>query len=991
MLLPSYYQDLTVTKRNTQPNRSYYIPSEISNITDQKQDNTQVIMLNGTWNFHYFESVEEFTFKVDSFDKIPVPSNWQMHGYDHHQYTNIRYPIPYNPPYVPKENPCGLYERSFNITDINDNRFFLNFEGVDSCHYVYINDIFVGYSQVSHSTSEFEITSFLKNGNNKIAVVVLKWCDGTYVEDQDKLRMSGIFRDVYILKRPTEFIRDYQIKTSIISNEQATISISFDDSSKQLEKEVIILNHEKQTIAKSITTENHIMFSVFNPILWNAENPYLYQVIIKTKEEAILDYVGIRTISSENGIVKINNFPVKLKGVNRHDSYADSGYVSSLEQITQDMKTMKQHNINAIRTSHYPNRPEFYKLCDKYGFYVIDEADIEAHGTITSAYPNTHNRYEIIADNPKWELTIVDRVEKLAERDKNHPSVIFWSLGNESGYGCCFRKAGERLKEIDDTRLTHYESMVIHEDKAKKGTETFEVLDMVSMMYPSLKYLENDFIGNPNEKRPRVLCEFAHAMGNGPGSLKEYYDLIYKYDVFCGAFVWEWCDHTVHIGYENGKSKYFYGGNFGEFPHDSNFCMDGLVYPDRHPHTGLLELKNAARPAHITLENKKLFIENKLDFSVLADVIELKWTLKQNGELKQEGIIPTPNVAPHEKASLAFDIPKLLGERIYFMIEMIAKQSTAFVEQGYTLGFEQFDVSTEKVVPNINTNGTDINIIETEKHIILENDLFHYRFNRNYGSFDYLIYHNQLISKQPIQYNIYRAPTDNDMYINKLWLEEGFHRTNPYTYEITTNKIEHGVEITCPLSIQAVLMENIAEMNAIWTIYNSGTIQVRLDVKIRDTVSTYLPRFGIQIFCNKDLSNCSYFGYGPHESYIDKHLSTYKDMFTNTISNMHEDYIFPQENGSHFDCETASVYSDNLSLTISSSQHFSFNVSPYTVQELTEKTHNFKLVESGYTVLSVDYKMSGVGSNSCGPELPARYQLNEKEFVFEFILEPNKR
>jgi beta-galactosidase len=859
---------------------------------------------------------------------------------------------------------------------------------VDSCHYVYINDRFVGYAQVSHATSEFEITDYMHEGDNKLQVVVLKWCDGTYLEDQDKLRMSGIFRDVYILKRPKQFIFDYQVKTAMKSENTATVSVTINDNQCNLEKKITLSDANGNVLGEVETKENTVLFTVDNPILWNAENPYLYQLKLETKDEAIIDTVGIRTITIENDVIKINGKQVKFKGVNRHDSYCDTGYVASLEQITNDLKMMKQHNINAIRTSHYPNRPELYKLCDQYGFYVIDEADIEAHGTICTHSGYNHDLYAIIADNPDWEKSIIDRVEKLVARDKNRPCVIFWSLGNESGYGRCFRNAGKRVKEMDDTRILHYESMNIPEAEKAKGTEKFEVLDVVSMMYPSLTWLEEGFISNPNEDRPRILCEYAHAMGNGPGDLERYYDLLYKYDSFCGAFVWEWCDHTVLVGEHNGKPIYHYGGDFGEFPHDGNFCMDGLVYPDRRPHTGLLELKNAARPARLYYQNGKLTIENKLDFTNLKDYMYLQWTLKQNGITVASGEIRDLDVNPHESKTFDIALPEVNDNRVYMKFDMIAIRETEFIKAGSILGFEQFNLSTKEFENKFPTCGEKIAVTQNKSHIVLKGSNFEYHFNRNAGSFDYLAVDNCVLLNRPIAYNLYRAPLDNDMYINKTWLEEGFNRTSPYTYDITVSETDNSVQITCPLSIQAVYLANICEINSVWTVYNSGAINMDFDVKIRESTS-YLPRFGLQLLLDESLTNCSFFGYGPHESYIDKHISAYKDFFQSKVEDMHEDYIFPQENGSHYDSEYVALESDKTSLEVfSDKNHFSFSVSPYTVQELTQKTHNYLLEKSGYTVLNVDYKMSGVGSNSCGPELEPIYRFSEKAFRFNITIVP---
>jgi len=435
---------------------------------------------------------------------------------------------------------------------------------------------------------------------------------------------------------------------------------------------------------------------------------------------------------------------------------------------------------------------------------------------------------------------------------------------------------------------------------------------------------------------------------------------------------------------------YGYGGDFGEFPHDGNFCMDGLVYPDRTPHTGLFELKNAARPAHITFENDKFYIENKLDFSNLKDMLYVKWSIKQNGKTLFNGTINDIDVTPHQNSVLNFTLPNVSGDRLYIMFELMSLKSTKLIEANYLLGFDQFDLSTQKFENIINTNGDKILLEENHNNIIFKGNNFNYSFNKTAGSFDYIEFDGKIITDKAIEYSVYRAPTDNDIHVNKIWIEEGFNRTMPYTYDITLNEIPNGVEIICPLSIQAVLLANIAEVNSIWTLYNSGAINVKLDVKVRNSVS-YLPRFGISMLVDNSYDTCNFFGSGPQESYIDKHVGSYKDSFSMSVEEMHEDYIFPQENGSHYDTEYVTLNTPNHNLQINSNTNFSFSVSPFTVKELTTKLHNHELVKSDYTVLCVDYKMSGVGSNSCGPELPERYQLKEKEFTFEFNIIPNKR
>ena len=985
MLYP-FYEDLTTVRKGTMPNRAYYIPCDPKTPAEGKTDNRRVLMLNGVWQFHFFETVQQFTMAPSSFDKIEVPSNWQMKGYDAHQYTNVQYPIPFNPPYVPKKNPCGLYRRTFALHKQDNERYFLNFEGVDSCHYVYINGQFAGYSQVSHSTAEYDVTAYVKDGENELSVVVLKWCDGTYFEDQDKLRMTGIFRDVYLLTRPAKHIRDYRVKT-LLTEQGAIVAVLFDDGKANLLKRISFSDTEGRVLHEAEFTGESISFDVENARLWNAEAPYLYRLTIDTEDERITEYVGIREITVRDRIVWLNGKKVKFKGVNRHDSYAETGYVASIEQIRHDMQMMKAHNINAIRTSHYPNCPEFYQLCDRYGFYVIDECDIEAHGQVNTTAEYDAYGYAQLSDNPDWELTVVDRLERLVSRDINRPSVVIWSLGNESGFGCCFKQGIKRIREMDSTRPIHYEST--NPPRETEATETFEGIDFESVMYPSFEWIDA-FFRREKESRPLILCEFCHAMGNGPGSIDEYYDLIYSHDDFCGAFVWEWCDHSVLLGEKNGKKFYGYGGDFGEFPHDGNFCMDGLVYPDRTPHTGLLELKNAARPAHIQKKDGAFYIENKLCFTDLADALYLKWELKRDGAVIDSGTIETVHAAPGETVPLPFELPEINGARVYLKFTMHAKHATELVGAGHELGFEQFDCSTEKAALCFAQDGKTIQLEEDCAQVTLRGGNFTYRFCKEAGTLSYMEYEGSVLFDTPACYDFYRAPTDNDRNIKARWKEEGFDRVLPYTYPIRTERFSEGIRIFCPMSFCVISRANLAEAETVWTVYNSGAVSIEAEVKKRGTVS-WLPRFGLRFLLDSSLSHCTYFAYGPQESYIDKHTGSYRDRFEAKVCEMHEDYIFPQENGSHYAAEYAALSDGTVSLTAVSDKPFSFNVSPYTREELERAAHNCELVSSGKTVLTLDYAMSGVGSNSCGPELPEKYRMNEAAFRMHFVLIPEKK
>ena len=600
--MPEYHQNPETLHVGTLPPRAYFIPyhDAESAMTGEREASKRMTLLNGSWDFAYFPSYAGMPETVRYTDTIPVPSVWQMHGYDRHQYTNIRYPFPFDPPFVPTENPVGAYRRTFALRKAERKRFELHFEGVDSCLYLYVNGTFAGFSQVSHSTSAFDITDLLLDGENTLEVRVLKWCFGSYLEDQDKFRMSGIFRDVYILERPEARVEDFRVRMTLMDN-AAKIDITLETSDKALDP-LLMLYDPQGKLLKAQKASESTEFTVEGPALWTAETPSLYTLLIQTDTEVIAQKAGVRDVRVENGVVLLNGKPFKFRGVNRHDSDPVTGYAISRQQLIRDLTVMKRHNVNAIRTSHYPNAPWMPELCDQFGFYMIAESDVECHGEVTlyPEQPITRERldqmFAIIPGDPMFREAILDRVQRNVKRDQNHACIIMWSLGNEAGYGPAFEEAGRWVKAYDPTRLCHYEGMF----HAQEGRD-ISIPDVYSRMYPSTNEIE-DYFDNKRDSRPLVLCEYIHAMGNGPGDAQDYQKLIDRYPGFCGGFVWEFCDHAVQMGTTpDGKPKYGYGGDFGEFPHDGNFCVDGLVFPDRRPHTGLLEYKNVIRPLRASL------------------------------------------------------------------------------------------------------------------------------------------------------------------------------------------------------------------------------------------------------------------------------------------------------------------------------------------------------------------------------------------------------
>ncbi len=1008
MIVPRYYENLSVLHENTMPARAYYIPASrrMDNLVEHREESDRMQLLNGTWKFQYFNSIYDIkdsffekNYDTENFDEIQVPSVWQMAGYDTHQYTNIRYPFPFDPPYVPQDIPCGAYVHTFEYSrDEKAPKSFLNFEGVDSCFYVWINGSYIGYSQVSHMTSEFDVTDVLQDGTNTVAVLVMKWCDGSYLEDQDKFRMSGIFRDVYILKRPKQAISDYHIKTRI-EDMLAKVEIEMKFYSP-LNVKISIEDRNGAVVALgSIAEEGTAVLEIASPELWNTENPYLYKLILETENEVIVDHIALRKIEIKDQVIYLNGQKIKFRGVNRHDSDPVTGFTINPEQITTDLTLMKQHNFNAIRSSHYPNAPFFYEMCDKYGFMVIDEADIEAHGPfmIYRKEDTDYNRFkrwnEKIADDPVWEEAIVDRVKLMVERDKNRFCIVMWSMGNESAYGCNFEKALEWTKNFDPDRITQYESA-----RYRNYDETYDYsnLDVYSRMYPALSEIQ-EYLDKDGSK-PFLLVEYCHSMGNGPGDFEDYFQMIQDNDKMCGGFVWEWCDHAIaHGTAENGKTIYAYGGDHGEEIHDGNFCMDGLVYPDRTVHTGLFEYKNVYRPARVISYNKEsgeLVLHNYMDFDDLKDYVKISYELTQDGLVISKGILPEFSVAPHGegKTNLKINVPE--NGKCYLKLIYHLKKELPLLDEDHILGFDEIEVSkedtkcklAEKWIPKTVVD-SELQVNENDTQIHIKGREFAYTIDKRTALFTEMKFAGREYLNHPMELNIWRAPTDNDMYIKSEWKKAHYDKayTRAYTTEVVQGK--HGVKITSHASVVAETVQKILDVTITWKIEAAGKIDADIAVT-KDDEFPDLPRFGVRMFLDKKLSAVRYFGMGPQESYCDKHQAASHGLYRADVGDLHEDYIRPQENGSHYDCEYVELNNSRYGIVASAEKAFSFNASYYTQEELEKKTHNYELIESDSVVFCVDYALNGIGSNSCGSVVLEQYRFDDVLFRFQFTLIP---
>ena len=1050
-----YHEDPDHFHVNTLENHAYFIPFARGQDPFENRESSKLFkLLNGRWSFLYYPSLidlpddfAEIKFArkaLDSAKKIPVPSNWQLHGYDRAQYTNVDYPIPYNPPFVPDENPVGVYYKSYDYKADGLERI-LCFEGADSCIYLYVNGRFCGFSEVSHHTSEFNISGFLHEGQNIITVAVLKWCFGTYFEDQDKIRLSGIFRDVYILSRTEKRIKDYRLSTRHCEAAGRSNPWELELTVQGADSTVTLYAPDGKLLYQGPAKKGQLLkIKVNSPLLWSAETPVLYKLTLQTADEIIGEEVGFRNITVEKGVLKINGKAIKFRGTNRHDSYPDTGYAASLAQLEMDLQLMKQNNINAIRTSHYPNAPVFYKLCDSYGFYVIDEADLEMHGSV-SVNNTAHWEWSdysgiaLVASNPMFYKGILDREKICLARDINRPCVIIWSMGNESGNGHNLTKAAQWIKSFDDTRLLHYES--VH----NQGDTTDAPYDLVSRMYPSPKDWSK-FPENKKEKRPFILCEYCHSMGNGPGDLEDYHKVFHSSDRFCGGFIWEWCDHSLVMGKaKDGSIKYGYGGDWGERHNDSNFCCDGLNYPDRRPHTGLMEAKQVYRPVRVALRQaqgpQEFIFWNLLAFTDASQAFDCHYELTLDGKVVKSAKVKLPALPPLKKSRVEITgLPDYTGKDALIRFIFTSKTDTLWCKKGFEVCFDQVQLGAPANADNEaellkrasfmpalpgqkewfpgkrKENGIQENaraeiekLIKFTRAAAARNDLKNgkglcytvkldkaeYNFNRRSGMFDSIKIGGTEILKKPLSFNFMRAPTDNDP-MKGEWFGAHLHDFETKVYGSRLEKSADGKKIRI-----------IVDQGFVWSVHQPfmyGTVTYTLgslsqskgapahpslSVEFNFTATRrifILPRIGLRLFLDKSFDKIEYYGYGPTESYIDKHQATYAGIFTSKVSDQYEPYIKPQENSSHYGCRYVRLKGKNLDLLCSGTnpvsknqKYISFNASRFSQEEVWSKRHNYELEESDYTILCLDYQMAGVGSNSCGPVLAQKYRIQLPE------------
>lgn len=931
------YEDYGFTGENRLKPRAFYIPYESKEkaLCGDKKSSAFYKCLNGTWDFKFYEREEEADLESGFTDKITVPSCWQCEGYDRHMYTNYNYPFPVDPPYVPDDNPCGVYRLKVNLTkEFSERRVYIVFDGVATLLYLYINGKYVGASTGSHLTAEFDVTDYVKEGENVITAKVLKWCAGSYYEDQDCFRMNGIFRDVYLLSRPEGHAEDIKIEA-----DDKSINVSQSDYE--------IYDADGKCLGKTVE----------NPILWNAEKPYLYTVIVKKAGEFIPFKVGMRKLELNKNGLFINGVSVKLKGVNRHDSNPKTGYTMSEEDLRKELLYMKSFNINCIRTSHYPPTPEYLNMTDEIGFYVVDEADFETHGFISRSvnpYRGYDDSIEWPSHDPRCKEALKERVIRTAERDKNHASVIMWSIGNESNYGVNTEAMLKAFKEIDNTRPVHYEGAHVARDMAP--------VDVRSRMYPSME--EMNRLAALGDERPIYLCEFSASMGNGPGDIYNYTEHFYTNPLFIGGCQWEWADHAVLV---DGKLKY--GGDFREETHDGKYCLDGMVFADRAKKGGSYEVKYAFQNIRAKYEGDVIRITNRFDFTDLSE-FDSELILIVDGIEKDRKTMKIC-VPPH--GEYVIKNPFALSEPVRFgaYINLLLKDGNNVI------AWESLEIKCEKT-KIAQAKGARFKEADGKYSVTANNTT--YTIDAMRGNLTKIVKDGKNLLAKPEKLSVWRAPVDNDP--ANEWVTDKLRYTHEKCYGIK----HEGNKITVKGSLAAVSRMPFMYYEKSFEAFDDGALKVRLEGEIiKDRLRKFLPRVGFEFKLSGTNPEFSYIGKGPYECYCDMSHTGFFGKYYSSAEKEYINYTVPQDHGNHIDTMQLAFKEGIL---FEAENPFEFSVSKYDANALTECAHSYELEgrKTPYTNVRIDFFDSGLGSASCGPELSECYRVPFGKFIFEFYI-----
>jgi len=977
-------------------------------------------LLNGTWQFAYADNpasapdgFEQEHYDDGGWDRVEVPGMWQLQGYGKPHYTDLHYPFPADPPYVPSDNPTGCYRKSFHIPQIWDGRqIVLRFEGVDSAFHVWVNGHEVGYSQGSRLPSEFDITPCVRPGRNVLAVRVVQWSDGSYMEDQDMWWLSGIFRDVSLFARPNVQIRDFTVRTTLtdgFANGTLTVKACLanllqDDVSGYTLK-AQLLDGAGNAVVGSVEAggltvvggSEHVaelLLDVPNPRLWSAEDPQIYRLLLLLagpdgrEVEIVPQRVGFRQIEVKDGNFCVNGVAIMLQGVNRHDHHPELGRITPYETMVQDVLLMKRHNINAVRTAHYPNDPRFYDLCDEYGLYVMDEADLETHGF------EPLGNISRISDDPEWKDAYVDRVQRMVERDKNHPCILFWSLGNESGFGCNFMAMAEWCRANDPTRLIHYE-----EDRELKA------VDVCSTMYSSIEKL-TVIAEEEGDEKPHLICEYAHAMGNGPGGLTEYQETFRKHKRLQGGFVWEWIDHGLKMKDAKGRTYYAYGGDFGDVPNNSNFCLDGLVFPDRTPSPGLLEYKKVIEPVEtvaVDLDRGLLTVANLYDF-ISLDGLELFWSVNGDGKLLQSGSCALPHVPPKGKATI--ELPIAAGLRkagayadCQLSLSYCLNKDIPWAKRGHEVATAQFRLPAVggKAAEQAHARtdeGEPLVCTASGRTLAIAGPQFEMTFDLSKGEIRSWRFEGTDVLAEGCgpKLSFWRAPIDNDMYIVEEWRKAHLDRLQCRVERVDWEQSStSAVTVHAAVRIAPPVHDYGFRCTYTYTISGSGRVRVEVEGTPDGpgTPPRMLPRIGLRMELPGTLDRVNWYGRGPGESYSDSKRANAIGLYQSSVDELYTPYPYPQDNGNRTDVSWVSLTNARgVGLIAEGRPQLEFSAHRFAPEDFERAKHHSELSPRETITLHLDYRQNGLGSNSCGPAQLAPYALKAEPFRFEFALTP---
>ena len=989
--------------------RGYFFdyPTVEKAFTFDRQNASGFILLNGSWEFQLVDNPEiiptDFLTELsnDSWTKLNVPGHWQLQGHGKPHYTNVQYPFPVDPPYVPTDNPTGYYKKNFLVTNLEQNtKKLIRFEGVDSVFEVWLNGQYIGYSTGSREASEFDISNYLVPGSNTLQVKVIQWSAMSYVEDQDMWWLSGIFRDVFLFEKQHTSLRDIFINASLddsFKNGLLDLEIDFSEESTLLDTSLHIklLDKSGKEILSTVeeqykNTQLKLNYDCGEITTWTAEEPNLYTLLLTLKnKETILSVtplkIGFRKVELKNGLIHINNQPILFKGVNRHDWHPELGRAVPIEYIEEDIKLMKKFNLNAVRTAHYPNDPRFYDLCDQYGLYVIDETDIETHGM------EIVGRWHELSDSLEWQTTYLDRVERMVERDKNHPSIIIWSLGNESGYGQNHQAMYRWLKERDPFRLVQYEgeTRYIFDNELERENDS---ADMFSTMYTSVSEMIEQG-KRSNLKQPHILCEYAHAMGNGPGGFKEYQEAFYTYPRLQGGFVWEWIDHGIRRSSDE-ITYYAYGGDFGDYPNDNNFVIDGMIFPDRTPSPALYEYSKIIQPVTINFTaNNKAKLVNRFDFRNLNTLL-VKYEIKEEGKLIFSTTLPVINLAPGKKIEI--DLPTYHYEttkELVATLNFYEAQSVPYTDANHLVAWEQ-NILQPFIAPKLTSNKNFI-IEETKEQLVIKGNQFALTFDLIKGRLISWLAFDQELLKGKVALNFWRATIDNDrLGINEFgakpvateWKEFGIDMLQERVVGVDFHEQQNALEVKVVSVISATTKDWGFNVETLYQIPCSGHLTIDVTGTTFGKGPSTLPKIGWQFEMDKQLQKVNWYGLGPNETYVDSNAFGKIDSWKGTVDELFVPYVRPQETGNHLDTRYLTLTNEAGQGIKVTADTFNFSVNNYSTENIEKAEHTYQLEKQDFVELNLDLAQYGLGSASCGPDVLPQYRLNNEDFSFSIQL-----